>query len=305
MDYAHNIFNPFIRTGARIPHSPIVSSQMVTTFAKGVFNTNAAGLGFIQVAPMRGIASDGNLGNVTSNLYAGTTFPAFGTAFTALLNTNSPYTLADFDVADDTCLSARVVSAGIRIRFVGTELNKGGRVYGLDSEGHFSLIGRDLTSVAEDQVSHEDPLNTNWAAIRRHTMYPSDFDYQKWDTGALQWRLPSSAISIDNQLCMGFAIQSAVATQPIEYEFYGHYEVFGYFIRDREAVKSSDHEGVSLVQSAMADQRLKMRNHPKPPSDIKETIRTLANAATSVQKVVLGGFNAAKETVGTILSSFL
>lgn len=148
VDYAHNIFNPFIRTGARIPHSPIVSSQMVTTFAKGVFNTNAAGLGFIQVAPMRGIASDGNLGNVTSNLYAGTTFPAFGTAFTALLNTNSPYTLADFDVADDTCLSARVVSAGIRIRFVGTELNKGGRVYGLDSEGHFSLIGRDLTSVA-------------------------------------------------------------------------------------------------------------------------------------------------------------
>lgn len=162
VEYAHNVMNPFVRTNTRIPHAPMVSSQKVSAIVKGTAITNANGQTFISVAPIRAAAFDGNSVIVSDTAYAGTVFPSYGTANTTFFNSNSPYNLADLTYNNSQTFAARIVSTGLRTRYIGTELNKGGRVFSIDSEGHFPLDGRSLSEISEDPVSHEDTLNNEW-----------------------------------------------------------------------------------------------------------------------------------------------
>jgi len=302
VEYAHNVMNPFVRTNTRIPHAPMVSSQKVSAIVKGTAITNANGQTFISVAPIRAAAFDGNSVIVSDTAYAGTVFPSYGTANTTFFNSNSPYNLADLTYNNSQTFAARIVSTGLRTRYIGTELNKGGRVFSIDSEGHFPLDGRSLSEISEDPVSHEDTLNNEWRSVRRHTMYPQDFDYQKYHTGVAWEYTVGNTYSTDQNYSLGTIIQSAVINQPIEFEVHFHFEFFGFKTRDREVPAASDPVGVSLIQHTMADLRLKMRNHPKPPSTVTETVKSLASASSQIKKVFLG-VTGAIASMGSILGS--
>jgi len=58
---------------------------------------------------------------------------------------NSPYNLADFDIGKEGSISGRLVSAGVEVKYAGTEYNRGGNVYFVEDDDHRNMVNGTTT----------------------------------------------------------------------------------------------------------------------------------------------------------------
>ena len=122
-DYAHALANPFEASPAGVPVFPVVASQKVKCFFKEfIVTSSTTGQGYIAVRPASIVANDADGVIYTDNTWAGATIAATGTGV-LLGRTNSPFTTTNFST-DET--QYRLVSVGIRYRFAGIVLDRGG-----------------------------------------------------------------------------------------------------------------------------------------------------------------------------------
>lgn len=140
-------------TGACVPSNPPRDSQKLTTFTRGIMTVGQGGYGFVSVAPC---LANNLYSIVMSNAnYTGTSIshslaPTGQTSF--LRFAGLPYTnsnLIDEDAPNGfrTLVQGRIVSCSLSVKYIGTELNRGGRVMCYCSPDHQSVNGYDQTTI--------------------------------------------------------------------------------------------------------------------------------------------------------------
>jgi hypothetical protein len=244
--------NPWIcQSPPCVPDDKVIPSYKFSIRTRSTFTVGTAGVGFFVMAPRK----FGNDFSVASNYplyhssaaYTGTTI-ACSTGVTGCIGSNHsrfPYTISQIgkDLGD---IQIRVVGAGARVFYTGTELNRGGTLLAFRQPENTSVYN----AAAADLYSYN---NTRSVACdrRKHAVCwvpvsPYDYAYSEDSNNY------SSVTQQENNsgpCCMGFMVTGATAGNTFEYETIIHYEAIGTLLNSTKS--HSDAAGLSAVHTAI------------------------------------------------------
>jgi len=265
--FAQVYADPFLTESARIPSYPLVSSELLRTYCsgKGVLNSN--GNGWICIQPAALVANDATQGVIYSSGPAATDFFQISGTNISNATSNSQYTQADFKIELGNGNKAfRPVAQGIRIRYLGTDLNAAGTCYMLQMSPKTAkddLFGLGITNIKTYPGFKENEFrDSSWHVLTRHIAQAEDFWYQGYSNtdNQFEYLADSGSPSYDAQWNMGI-FMSATANQPFEFEIVSHYEIIGPNLT-RRAITKADTKGTENVISAYAQLRHKDSTTP-------------------------------------------
>jgi len=240
-DYARSLANPFSGPEACVPNYPVLLTRKTRVFARGTFSTGTAGFGFIAADPVNAVANNLNGVIASTPTFAGTTLSS-AAAGVAGFSTNSEFTAAQFGETT-ALLQKRVVSAGLRIRYVGTVFDQGGQVLGFSDPEHNNLFGRTFADIDGELESARLVVSkNNWSTVRYRPFFESDLQ--------LNGDFPATVL-VDGSFYMAFLVQAASAGTSLtyEYEFYVNHEISGKNVRSKTA-SHFDPTGFGAVHAA-------------------------------------------------------
>lgn len=282
-DYGKCQTNPWTGPLACVPDFPALFSSKQRVWAKGTLSTGTSGFGFIVVSPPSGAVSDLLSVYNSSSTYAGNTVALTGTGVVGG-STNSMFLSADIN---NTAAGAqyRVVGAGIRIRYMGTELNRGGFSIGLHDPSHTTMDGRSIVGMRAEMVAVEFATSRKWQNVLYRPVYNDELLY--------------NGVITPNPF-MGFVIQSPDASilSTYEYEFSAVYEYQGRNVRSM-TVSHTDPVGFAAV-NAVSLNNPSMRPNDLPPEHREtQTIKSIANYVDRGVSGVTAGIASAKQVAQT------
>lgn len=277
-DYAASLGDPFGGPeNACIPDFPALMTGKNRVWARGTFSTSTAGaaggFGYIDMTPEFGAAND-NFNFVNTNGLTDVSTSIYGTPGSALnYASNSPYVAAAYGVAG---LQYRVVSAGLRIKYVGAEFYRGGTIYGLMSPSHGSLAGSTganlLLYKEGKQMSVPDG---KWTTLLYRPVEKADYDF----------KTALSPIGVGTQTqYMAFAIQaydtSGANPATFEWEAYVNHEIQGAIVVNKTP-SHVDVVGMGAVNAATV-------LSPALHSPTQNPVETISSALVSLTSHYLG-----------------
>lgn len=164
-EYLQAILDPFDGPLACVPTAPSIESQKVRTWAKGTFAVGTANFGFIEMSPLDMAANDASAITRSGSTYASSTMSGGAGAF--VVNSNSTYASANFGDPETSpdLNEARVVAAGIRVRYTGTELSKGGSLYLWHHRNNGNLDGFGVTDYLAYQGASAMAVTRQWSSV--------------------------------------------------------------------------------------------------------------------------------------------
>ncbi len=302
-DYARCLMNPFDGPLACIPDYPALHSRRVRVFSRGVVGTSGTtGIGFITLSPLRGLYSDGPMGVFTTSAYAGTTIDVnSATAGVDQYFSNADYTSAQYGSAADQ-VQGRVVAAGLRIKYRGTELNRGGTIYALTEPTHDNLNGSTISALAGQADCKKFAVNGQWTNLY----------YKPFSAGENQFGTTSSTSTNDTAAFtnyMVFMIQAPTPTTACEFEFEA-YEVAEYTGRNVRGTQPShfDPTGFAAVHAVAASSNSRLpsqgNSDHKEKSFLQEIEKYLLEGISWVGNTI-GGVVRTAQTIGGALAAFM
>lgn len=242
-DYARALANPFTGPLACVPSFPAFLTRRARVYCKGVLTTSSTNsFGYILAEPTNMVANDIDAVSVSTAASAVTAAQntVAGDAAIALFRTNSEYTQAQFGTGAGL-LQYRVVAMGIRVRYIGTNLNEGGILIGLHEPDHDTLVGSGITQFDAQVESRRMIVGKRWTTVLYKPVNSVDANLR-----------PNFALASTNTAWyMGFVIQSAVTAQNFEFEVYAIHELEGRTLRGKTP-SHSDPVGYSSVSSVAA-----------------------------------------------------
>lgn len=233
-----------------IPDYPATPSQRARCFSRGTFQTGtASGFGFIAVSPDYGVASDGICGFKSTSGFAGTAVDLTGGATVTTISTNSQYLRAGFTTNADG-IAWRIVGSGLRVRYDGTELNRGGQIYALVEPTRDSLDGMtEDTMMAHLEAKKFSVSSREWTTVLyKPTFAGSTFSLLSPSNATVQ----TKAAGFTRANYMGFIVKSpnpGTITITMEYEFFNVYEFQGPTVTGIQP-SHVDQAGFSAVHTA-------------------------------------------------------
>lgn len=155
------IADPFSReaAGACVPTFPARSSRKTTTWMRinGAIGSNGYGVFYwaptlsnnaqcywVSNAPFTGVGQDLSVTSLTTGISSG-------------VMANGPYNSVDLigtsgSGATPSNAAGRIVSAGLKLQYTGTQLNMSGQMFGMCSPDHQNLNGEDVTPYKEAEI---------------------------------------------------------------------------------------------------------------------------------------------------------
>lgn len=227
MEYCKLVDNPFGANVTACMPSDANSLQPAgrfSTWIKGTGSTSTAagaGFGFVSFKPFN-MAFNNCATTYYPVLVSGATYgstsgtDSSGVAGVTYVNSNSPYTTTSTQLF-------RVICAGLRIRYRGTQLNRGGSIYPLIVRDHKSWVTMSVNTIAGCQADpkvHALPVKNDWTQIVSVPMEEEEFEWYGY--GGIGY--PNFA-----NPCMVFLLQGVDGSTActFEYEAYTHFEVMG------------------------------------------------------------------------------
>jgi len=124
------------------------------------------------------MANDLTCVRITDATFTGTGIVASGIGVVPLLN-NSPYADALFNFATGN-LAGRVVGCGLRVRYMGTELNRSGRSIALETPDHEDSAGNSIpTLLGYDKVTVKpNSADRTWHAVTWQPVSAVEMEYR-------------------------------------------------------------------------------------------------------------------------------
>lgn len=270
--YAATIATPFLPSavGACVPTFPARLTQKVSAKMSGQFVVGTK-QGFLAVTPC--VANDqACIFHSDSGTYAGTSAVITPSAYVAgtgyNVYTTVPYNnvpLLDGGAISSSTLKGRVVSVGVRVRYTGTELYKGGTLYALIRPDHETVNDMSPSGMASYKECIKVPVSRKWTEIVASAVDPDEtifFDSTRFFTagsasaGTLEYisaLFPfSQGQSIDStSTTVGAPIILFMATgnpgNTFEYEIIQHLEYIGSLTQSVASKSHADADGLSMV----------------------------------------------------------
>lgn len=230
-----------------LPVPPTFPNERLSVFCKGGTATGTAGTGFVAMNPYAMVNGDNAF--ASAPVFASdATWTGTGIAIPSGTSpgsngvvgypSNSPYTGADIGPTSDD-IQYRLVAAGIRILYSGTELDRGGTIYGLCrpvDDSNNTLVGAYTSTLRKyDYVSAHSPKSNVWEELIHVPSAGNSFSDKYIDTAT--YGAPNMAIMF-------------TSSTPITYvwEAYAHFEVIGTPARGKISAEE-DIEGTRAVQA--------------------------------------------------------
>ncbi len=155
---------------------------------------------------------------------------------------NSPFTAAQIAEGPDK-INFRVVAAGIRARYIDTQLKRGGRFFAVQQPGHDSLNAVSISSLGDFDSALVDRVGDDWVTVL-HSPYDAGelaFSNTEGEDGAeLTMSHPYMAIGVQGPSGTPIAF---------EYEAFAVYEFIGVAALTKTATEA-DPTGFSAILNA-------------------------------------------------------
>lgn len=176
-------FDPEAR-GACVPAFPLRDSEKFHSFQRGVLTLSSAnGFGFVMASPT--LASDGtaiyhSLGSYASANTINADVVKRSALEASAQTLGSGYTEAQLksgNLISANAVSGRIVSAGLRVRYIGKNDDMAGRMIGFVNRDH----GNINNTLASDIMKRDDiinvPVTREWATITIAAQHRSELEY--------------------------------------------------------------------------------------------------------------------------------
>jgi hypothetical protein len=217
--------NPFMTIDARLPIWPVRSTlcQFRSQTIKG--QTNDKGNGWITFWPSNMIMNDVSYATFTNaSTDANEIGPASGSAVCLGQFSSSSF-------HGDGSYSMRVVAWGFKIRYLGTELNKGGEVVCLQMMPRASMDTMTSTQMQAGYLEwKEGTFDNKYKMFTRLYTENDDGLYQNivMEDSVPQWQYDDfGTTNSENFNYISAYITAAAINQPFEVQVAGHYEIIG------------------------------------------------------------------------------
>jgi hypothetical protein len=219
--------NPFDAAVTGLPVFPSPPSQKLRIFAKGSFQSGSSGFGYVTVQPA--LANDAVSLYYSSPAYTGAVVSSTsGTGQNGIgVSGNCQYINSSYTTVNsanpDLTLQQRLVCAGLRIRYTGTEQNRSGTSIVFVEPEHQTTNGFSVGAVQTYEGVNLSTVSRSWQWACLTPIHRTELDYNNYP------QLPS--MSSNQTVASGFPICAIVSgTQPstsFDYEYTAIYEVIG------------------------------------------------------------------------------
>jgi hypothetical protein len=255
--YMRVLSNPFTDVdNACIPDAITLPSQKMRVTCRGTFYSGTNGFGFVGINPWTGITSDGisttqGIGctavySTVNYNYAYVTLPMTSTTGgIATANSNSIYTRAAMNGAQGA-LNFRLVGCGLRVRYIGTELNMGGRIIMYRQRTNFPDVNNNLSPAyaLNDVFYHSSTMSRSWKQITYLPARTEDLSYHSFND-------PSN-VGVTDYRIMWALVDGTVTNVAFEFESIYYYEIVGVGSSGIQVTRShSDPVGFGAIMSAL------------------------------------------------------
>lgn len=251
--YADALARPDVGPLVGIPNGDTIFSKKIRVFSRGTAAAGANGNLHILCQPFAALANDLNVLAVVGNLTALPDNTPTLCMSAGGVTSNSPYASADF--AATTGVQGRLVSAKLRIKFIGTALNAGGVHHGIQEPTHGSLHAKTEVDFLKTTCSHMRSIThgEDWFEI---TYRPVDKHDTSWidtitRTSASEWTAKSDGVGMAyaQYPFMATITKCPAASQNILYEFWAVIEVAGPTVTGK-TITPPDVQGWATVMAA-------------------------------------------------------
>jgi len=229
--------------------------------SRGTLAAGTAGVGYILISANT-FYSDVPSGFNTTGFFTGTSVANATAVGVVTINQNFPFPSDDFN---NTGFTGRWVGLGVRIRYLGTELNRGGRCVPIrmNRQGQ-ELFGADATDFLAQPEIPSMACTRSWKSV---TLVPRGAGPYIGVTGATQavamlsgdtdysfGTTPYTSVASTRGFDLGWWVDGTNPGNSFEWEIYGHYEFAaagGGLSPDGITPSHSDMPGVSAIRNAI------------------------------------------------------
>lgn len=278
--------HPWSKRSARIPTFPVSESQLTRVFVLASGVCNSSGYGFALATVSNSITNDLPALAYSNGLGAPNQFQSAGTDVTQS-TTNSEFGSDAFTNEDqrEGWKVMRPVAAGLRVKYIGTNLNRSGLCYSVqNSPRALALDGFAVSEIIKRPYKLYNFSNYGWHAITRHINDTNDFKYQQYSGVNDIWNYETdtaSQITMDDYWNLGIFIVAEPGAQ-FEIEYVAHFEIKGKNLH-RTAVVNPNTAGIEQVVSKST--LLRQKDNTTPDYSPKEK-----GGASNIIKDIAEGF---------------
>ncbi len=261
-DYARCLANAKDGPLACVPTFPAFKSLKSRVWARGVIQiAEDANLGFAVMSPFRMSQNDGSALIFSTGTYASNDITTTTGTTVLAANSNSPFATADITTGE-AGVAIRVVSAELRVRYIGTELNKGGRIVALHDPTHSTLNGRSESEGLNELQTKTLPCSRDWTIV----------PYKPVSAGDVTFAAANPAASVDYY--MGMWIDHPGVAVTYEVEAYAVLEMQGVNVRG-QTDSHSDPSGFASVSSVSSKHLALNPNQIPAPAREKSVVQSV------------------------------
>jgi len=261
-----------------IPDSVVLDSYKYGVFSRGNFQIGTMGDGYVAINPYSP-ANNPTFASVnltTSPTYVSTGYGGTAAAGVVGANNNSPFTQLGFTNGQNYY---RTVGCGLRVRYMGSELNRSGR-YICYREPNNNNINAGVTNATlmNNTETTSCPCGPEWCYVHFSPALAQDLAY--------------GALATGNNLSMLIMVNGGTAGTVYEYEAVWWFETTGGLL-PMLTPSSSDPQGFAVAQSALAV--------TQPTNTPSETWKLFLSEAGSIVKDTLSFLGPAVKVAATFL----
>jgi hypothetical protein len=309
--YARSLIDPWSLVDGRgvdelpcVPTFPNQKTRKYTAYIKTMVTVGASGNGALALAPRR-LANNYDTTNDTAAplMYTSDATVAFGTAFPTVdsqsalsggltaTNYNSDY---DTSQAVQEAYICRLVCAGVRVRYAGTELNRGGNIHGYVDPSHTSVSTLTVDQISQRESYYRCQNVREWCTIVYSPLFMDQLELQPDFLYRDDGEVPDSS-NLDSHF-MGFVFTGMVAASTFEVEVVASFEIQGPAVRGQTR-STADTVGMQAVLNTVTPQTNVTLNQEKPHN----VIRDIIDAGKEVTRIVTDPIGVVQEIAKAVL----
>lgn len=281
--YADALARPDVGPLVGIPNGDTIYSKKYRVWKRGAISSAANSNIVILCQPFAAMLNDTNAICVASS--ASAALPADMATASGGLATNAPYAHGSLSV---TGIQGRLVSALLRVRYVGTTLNAGGIFYGLQEPTHANITGYSTDSMMTRSSCTHTPVSSasEWFEVHYRPVDNHDVswvDSLSWtDAGTYTLKSDGSETNSSANPFMGIVCALAAVGQTIEYEFWATVEYAGANVTGKTLTPPDVQGWASVIAAHSQFEETHVADSPvgvpTKSSYLTETIKSYADA---------------------------